>query len=65
MTRFRLMQEKANRTVVFEKADIARMEELALAQGRSLSSVVREAVVRYLADHEDFFEGNGMHHPQQ
>ncbi len=50
MPHFKLMQEHATRSVVFERSELMRLEEYAARQRRSLSSVVREAVARYLAE---------------
>jgi len=50
MPQFKLMQEHATRSIVFERSELLRLEEHAIRQRRSLSSVVRDAVARYLAE---------------
>ena len=50
MSRFQLMQERTTRSVVFEGEVVRLLEQYAAARQRSLSSVVREAVARFLED---------------
>ena len=50
MARFQLMQERTTRSVVFEGEVVRLLEQYAAARQRSLSSVVREAVARFLKD---------------
>ena len=48
MPPFRLLHERTTRSLVFEEKVIHLLEQYAAARQRSLSSVVREAVVRFL-----------------
>ncbi|HEU0020288.1 MAG TPA: hypothetical protein VFR55_01245 [Dehalococcoidia bacterium] len=50
MPRFKLIDEKATRSIVFERSEIEKLEAYALSQRRSLSSLIRDAVDRYLAE---------------
>ena len=50
LSRFQLMRERTTRSVVFEGEVVRLLEQYAAARQRSLSSVVREAVARFLED---------------
>ena len=54
----RLLRERTTRSLVFEEEVIHLLEQYAAARQRSLSSVVREAVVKFL-DCEDP-QGDGL-----
>ena len=58
MSRFQLMRQRTTRSVVFEAEVVRLLEQYAAARQRSLSSVVREAVVRFLADEDS--RGGGL-----
>ena len=48
MARYRLLDRKETRSVVFERSELERLDEYAMSRRRSLSSVVRDAVTMYL-----------------
>ena len=50
MSRFQLRRERTTRSVVFEGEVVRLLEQCAAVRQRSLSSVVREAVARFLED---------------
>jgi hypothetical protein len=49
MPRYKVLNQKDTRSVVFESADLERLNRYAQSRRRSLSSVIREAVRVYLA----------------
>lgn len=63
MPRFKLIDEKATRSVVFERSEIEKLEAYALSQRRSLSSLIREAVDRYLEEVVNNHPEDGNSHP--
>jgi DNA-binding ferritin-like protein (Dps family) len=63
MPRFRLMEEHATRSIVFERSELLQLEEYAAAQRRSLSSVIREAVARFLAEVVNLPPNDGNRNP--
>ena len=56
MPPYRLLHERTTRSLVFEEKVIHLLEQYAAARQRSLSSVVREAVVQFL-ENEDLHNG--------
>ena len=60
---FRLLHERTTRSLVFEEKVIHLLEQYAAARQRSLSSVVREAVVRFLESEDPHNGGSGREVP--
>ena len=60
---FRLLHERTTRSLVFEEKVIQLLEQYAAARQRSLSSVVREAVVRFLESEDPHDGGSGREVP--
>ena len=59
MPPIRLLHERTTRSLVFEEKVIHLLEEYSAARQRSLSSVVREAVVRFLESEDPHSGGRG------